>query len=487
MSAIAQDTDAMGASRLHQRRLSGLWFARGGSLILADLVGLLLGFLAGGAVVLLFSQHFTGSTYTDLFVLVDVPPRAAAFSMFGTVLVVWFLHSGHYGMRLPLWTEIRHILVGCGLALLGDGFLQFALKNDFSRLWLVNSWIVTALAIIAMRQLARLLLSLAGLWHIRALLVGRASHRTATATGLREDRGLGYEVMAELSMEEIEDSWSGSWSALCQRHNAETVVLALGEEEMEAHGDRLARLALEHIPFTCVQSLRGLPVVSVEAHHIVGHDILMLSGFFPMFRPLSRLTKLAFDYSLALLLLLVSLPLFVVITILVALDGGPVLYGHTRIGRDGRPFRCLKFRTMVPAAGRILEDILAHDPVAREEWEKTRKLKDDRRITRLGYFLRRYSLDELPQFLNVLGGTMSLVGPRPMTEAEVNAYGQGVDFYLQVKPGITGLWQVSGRNNLGMVERNELNTWYVKNWSFWLDVTILLRTLPTVLGRDGAY
>lgn len=487
MSVAAQETDAVGAQALHKRHLSTLRLARAASLILADLTGLLLGFLAGGAMVVLFSQHFAGSSFTDLFIFMDVASRATAFALFGAVLVGWLLHCGHYGMRLPFWTENRQIMVGCGLALLADGFLQFAFKNDFSRLWLINSWIATALAIIVMRQVARSLLSLAGLWRIRTLVVGRAAHRATTTAGLREDRGLGYEVVGELTMEEIGDSWSGSWSALCQRHGAETVVLALGEHEMEAHGDRLAHLALEHIPFTCVQSLRGLPVVSVDAHHIVGHDILMLSGFFPMFRPFSRFTKLAFDYVLALLLLLVSLPLLLAIAFLVGLDGGPVLYGHARVGRDGRMFQCLKFRTMVPNAGQVLADILALDPVARQEWEETRKLKNDRRITRLGRFLRRYSLDELPQLANVLRGDMSLVGPRPMTQAEMDDYGQGAAFYLQVRPGITGLWQVSGRNNLGLIERNELNTWYVKNWSFWLDVTILLRTVPTVLGRDGAY
>ncbi len=471
----------------HQRHLSNLRLVRGASLIMADLTGLLLGFLAGGVMVFLFSRHFNGSTFTDVFMFMDVPQRATAFTLFGCVFIGWLLHCGHYGTRLPFWTENRQILTGCGLALLADGFLQFALKNDFSRLWLINSWIAGAIAIVIMRQLARTMLSLAGLWHIRALVVGDAAHRKGTTAGLREDWGLGYEVVGELTMEEVGDSWSGSWSALCQHHGAETVVLALGEHEMEAHGDRLAHLALEQIPFTCVQSLRGLPVVSVDAHHIVGHDVLMLSGFFPMLRPFSRFTKLAFDYVMALSLLLVALPLLLAIALLVSRDGGPILYGHGRIGRDGRVFQCLKFRTMVPNASEVLAGILAQDPAARREWEETRKLKNDPRITHLGHFLRRYSLDELPQLLNVLRGEMSLVGPRPMTKAEIDAYGQGASFYLQVRPGITGLWQVSGRNNLDLIERNELNTWYVKNWSFWLDVTILLRTVPTVLGREGAY
>jgi Undecaprenyl-phosphate galactose phosphotransferase WbaP len=487
MTVAAHDVEANGVRALHQRHLSSLRLARSASLILADLLGLLSGFLAGGVVVVLFSQHFTGKSYTDLFLFVDLSSRATAFALFGGLLVGWLMHCGHYGMRLPFWTEIRQVLVGCSLALLADGFLQFAMKNDFSRLWLVNSWIVAALAIIVMRQVARTLLSLAGLWRIRALVVGGAAHRAVTTAGLRADWGLGYEVVGEMSMEDVKACWGGSWSALCRCHRAETVVLALGEHEMETNADRLAHLALEQIPFTCVQSLRGLPVVSVDAHHIVGHDILMLSGFFPMFRPLSRFTKLAFDYIMALLLLLFSLPLLLLIAASVALDGGTVLYEHTRVGRDGRLFQCLKFRTMMPNATQVLAEILAQDPVARQEWEETRKLKDDRRITRLGHFLRRYSLDELPQLVNVLRGEMSLIGPRPMTKTEIDNYGEGVDFYLQVRPGITGLWQVSGRNNLGVVERNELNTWYVKNWSFWLDVTILLRTVPTVLGREGAY
>lgn len=487
MSVAIPQLESTSARIRQQRRISTLRLIRATARIIADIISLFVGFLIGAFTVMLFSQYFTGNSFNDLLQFTDVGARAGAVGLFGGLLIGWFFHSGHYSLRLPHWTEVRQILTGCCLALLGDGFLQFALKNDFSRLWLVNSWLATALAIIMLRWLLRAFLSALGVWRIRALVVGQASHCPATVAGLQHDWGLGYEVVGEFALEDLEVDCSGAWSRLCQQHGAEMVVLAADDQEMAMHGTRLARLALERIPFTCIQSLRGLPVVSVEAHHVVGHDVLMLSGFFPMSRPLSRLSKQIFDYGAALLLLIVAVPLFVLIALLVARDGGSVFYSHMRVGHHGRHFRCLKFRTMVPDAAAVLETVLANDPAARAEWEATRKLRNDVRITRWGHFLRRYSLDELPQLLNVLRGEMSLVGPRPLTDAEMQDYGDGAVFYLEVKPGITGLWQVSGRNDLDVMQRNDLNSWYVKNWSFWLDVTILLRTIPTVLGRKGAY
>ena len=138
-------------------------------------------------------------------------------------------------------------------------------------------------------------------------------------------------------------------------------------------------------------------------------------------------------------------------------------------------------------AAEQLEKILDSDPAAREEWERDRKLKNDPRITRIGGFLRRTSLDELPQLINVLRGQMSLVGPRPIIEEEIVAYGDYIDYYQQVRPGITGLWQVSGRNELSYAERVQLDVWYVRNWSLELDLIILTKTFVAVLLRKGSY
>jgi lipopolysaccharide/colanic/teichoic acid biosynthesis glycosyltransferase len=197
--------------------------------------------------------------------------------------------------------------------------------------------------------------------------------------------------------------------------------------------------------------------------------------------------KRVFDLSVSLLLLLVLSPVFLILALLIVRDGGPAIFGHVRVGRDGRPFRCLKFRSMVPNADVVLQKLLARDPAARAEWEREHKLKDDVRITAVGKFLRRTSLDELPQLLNVVRGDMSLVGPRPIVTAELPRYGNDAAYYLAVKPGMTGLWQVSGRNDTDYPTRVSLDVTYIRNWTFLADVRILFRTVDVVLNGRGAY
>jgi lipopolysaccharide/colanic/teichoic acid biosynthesis glycosyltransferase len=187
-------------------------------------------------------------------------------------------------------------------------------------------------------------------------------------------------------------------------------------------------------------------------------------------------------------LLLLALPVFLVIAALVRQDGGSVFYAHRRVGRGGRMFGCLKFRSMVVDADRRLADLLDRDPVARAEWDATRKLKNDPRVTAIGRFLRATSLDELPQLINVLKGEMSLVGPRPVLAAELSAfYGAAAQHYLSVLPGITGPWQISGRNDTSYAQRVALDVAYATQPSLLTDVKILLRTPLAVLARRGAY
>jgi len=198
--------------------------------------------------------------------------------------------------------------------------------------------------------------------------------------------------------------------------------------------------------------------------------------------------KRAMDIAGAGALLLFCLPVFAVLAVLIRADGGPALYGHERVGLGGRRFACLKFRSMVTDSAERLAALLASDPAARAEWEATRKLKHDPRVTRIGRFLRATSLDELPQLINVLRGEMSLVGPRPVPAAELEAeYGAAAGHYMSVRPGITGLWQVSGRSDTTYAKRVALDVHYAVNPSLWQDIRILLKTPAVVLLRRGAY
>ena len=197
--------------------------------------------------------------------------------------------------------------------------------------------------------------------------------------------------------------------------------------------------------------------------------------------------KRAVDISGALLIAAVFSPLIIPVILTLWRQGGPIIYKHRRVGRGGRVFECLKFRTMVPNADQVLRELLEAHPELKREWVRDHKLRNDPRVTPIGRFLRRTSLDELPQLWNVLRGEMSLVGPRPIVREELLRYGRNVRDYLAVNPGITGLWQVMGRNDTDYRRRVVLDTYYVRNQNVILDLYILFKTTLVVLGRTGAY
>jgi exopolysaccharide production protein ExoY len=197
-------------------------------------------------------------------------------------------------------------------------------------------------------------------------------------------------------------------------------------------------------------------------------------------------SKRALDVLLSSAALVVLSPVILTVAALVRMNlGGPIIFAHERIGHNGVPFKCLKFRTMVVDADVRLKEHLAQNPEMAREWQETRKLRNDPRVTRLGLLLRKSSLDELPQLLNVIRGDMSCVGPRPIVAAELDRYGGARNCYLSARPGITGLWQVSGRSNLQYDERVNLDRQYVENWSLALDLKIMARTIPAVLSANG--
>jgi Undecaprenyl-phosphate galactose phosphotransferase WbaP len=213
--------------------------------------------------------------------------------------------------------------------------------------------------------------------------------------------------------------------------------------------------------------------------HQVGNNLLLNE---------SRITKRMIDLVCATLLVIFLLPLLAVISLMVLLESGfPVLYFQKRLGYKGRTFHIWKFRTMVRNSSEILDTFLKTNPELREEWERDQKLREDPRITRIGKVLRKSSLDELPQLWNVLRGDMSLVGPRPIIDDEVSKYQESYFLYERVTPGLTGLWQVSGRNRTTYEERVAFDTYYVRNWSVWMDLYLLAKTVGVVLTGDGAY
>ena len=222
--------------------------------------------------------------------------------------------------------------------------------------------------------------------------------------------------------------------------------------------------------------------------HAAAMDRALLdrSRLAPLKEPARRISKRILDILGASALLALLSPLLLAIALLILRDGGNVLFGHRRIGAGGRSFKCWKFRTMVPDAQDALHKLLESDAAAREEWERDYKLRNDPRVTKLGRFLRTTSLDELPQLFNVLAGNMSLVGPRPIVSDEIPRYGAAFHDYARCRPGITGVWQVSGRNAVDYRHRVMMDQDFARNWSLAADVMVLLRTPLAVFRRRGA-
>lgn len=253
------------------------------------------------------------------------------------------------------------------------------------------------------------------------------------------------------------------------------------------YDNSMARMLTSH-RYTIIANRSRNPLLSgtLQLKDIGG--IVGFSSVHNLTKKTNLFAKRAIDIAIILLTLPLVIPIsFVIALIIKATSPGPVLYGHSRIGQNRRPFKCWKFRSMRKDADKMLDEILASSAEMREQWEKERKFLNDPRITPFGAFLRKTSLDELPQLWNIFIGEMSFVGPRPVTESELDRYGDDTDYILSVTPGLSGMWQTSGRSDTEYEERITLDTYYIQNWSVWLDIWILIKTVWVVLCGHGAY
>ena len=204
--------------------------------------------------------------------------------------------------------------------------------------------------------------------------------------------------------------------------------------------------------------------------------------------PCGARIKRVFDVVLAFLAIILLSPLLIGLALVIRLsDGGPAFFGHSRIGYSGETFKCWKFRSMMPNSTALLNEYLLANPAAARQWQNHRKLRDDPRVTPLGQLLRKYSVDELPQLFNILIGDMSFVGPRPIEAAEIEKFGRSIGHYVRARPGLTGIWQVSGRSSLDYKRRVVMDRYYVMHWSLLLDMALIIKTVPVAMGARGAY
>ncbi|QDS89394.1 UDP-glucose:undecaprenyl-phosphate glucose-1-phosphate transferase [Rosistilla ulvae] len=438
-----------------------------------------------------------------LLAVVGAMPAAITSLSAGVVVPVsigWGLLLASYRMYPAIGVnpaiELKRYTMASTIAacLLAIGVLGFVAFDLASVSMIVLLWIGCLVGLPIARYLARLQLAKTSWWGTRCIVVGDSATEYLNEQKPRQLTQLGYRVLGyvrcsepywdqeEGGVETIE--YLGPAAELhdiCRSLNAATLLVAA--DQCDYSEDAMGQLGL-HIP-----RIERMEFCSVG----FGHD--RCPGLAPashtengLLQPGNLMLKRCIDLIAVLAAVPVLLPLMAAIGLSIRLSSpGPVFYRHSRVGRYGRTIRVWKFRTMVQNADQVLQSHLAENPELRREWELDHKLKQDPRVTRVGSFLRKTSLDELPQLINVLVGDMSLVGPRPIVTAEIEKYAEAYPLYVAVQPGLTGLWQVSGRNNTTYERRIELDRRYVSSWSVWLDCYILTRTIKTVAFCEGAY
>ena len=418
-----------------------------------------------------------------------------AWGLLSLWLIIFTYENLYPSVGMGFWEETKYLLSGSGLSFIILIFLTFITKTSiqYSRPVIFLAFMASIVLLPLMRGTVRSILRRIGLWQKEVLIVGFPNTTRQVLCNLKKhpDWGLkpvglvfpqGHPGPDPVPLPVYQDIERAGRAA----HSIEEVIVAMPSLPPTELAEIVERSMKISPVVKVVPDLYGIASSGVRTHDLDG--MLLLEMVDRLARKRNRAVKRAFDVVLSFLGLIALAPVFLAITIAIKLDSrGPAFYGHMRLGKDGRYFSCYKFRSMRSDAQAVLEDLLGNDPEARAEWERDFKLKNDPRITRVGSFLRKTSLDELPQLWNVLKGDMSLVGPRPIVAEEAGRYGDKLRYLFKVPPGITGLWQVSGRNDIPYGERILLDEYYAKNWSLWLDVEIIMRTFSAVLKKDGAY
>jgi len=397
------------------------------------------------------------------------------------VLSLGFLFRGLYLRREPLWETLRLTVGTCvlsGLVMVSTLYLtKIADSTPRSLAILAAGNLVLLAPLLRIMMLA--LLRSSGLWYIRVLVVGEENTLAVVARELEADWGLGYRVVMAASTSSQLDGVTGI---------DEIIVIGKGYDS-RAVSDLIEKARWIAGAVTLIPDLGFLPFGSAASRVLPerGHVLLTSRNLLTVRGNL--IVKRSFDLVVSAVAIILTCPLFMLIAFAIRVTSpGPAVFSQERIGKRGNRFRCLKFRSMYLDAELRLADLLSRSPENRAQWERYFKLRDDPRVTPIGRWLRRTSLDELPQLLNIVSGAMSLVGPRPLPAYHYEQIpGSWAADYLDVRPGLTGAWQVGGRSECDINEMAFLNSWYVRNWSLWLDLTLLLRTIPVVIFGRGAF
>ena len=391
-----------------------------------------------------------------------------------------------YTKMQPILETVRQIFYAVLYALITCIIVLYFLQASLlaSRLYVVLFGCLALFNVYALRYVVMKFLKMTGLLRKPVILIGAGKTAEQALDFFEGDLGYRYEIVGILDDDPISKKLPQKFLLMGTLADAPEIIRASGIKTViiTAPGmdsSRLEQLIAQIQPF--VRDISFVP------------DLMMLPlgnvGVEPFFaRRRNRWAKRLFDLAATISGGLLILPILLLLAIVVGIDNkGRIIFAHRRVGKDGKLFPCYKFQSMVPDAQKRLEEYLAENPEARKEWEESFKLTNDPRVTKLGAFLRKTSLDEMPQLWNVLMGDMSLVGPRPIVTKEIERYGDYIREYYMVPPGITGMWQVNGRSDTTYEERVAMDTWYVRNWSIWIDLVYLFKTVKTVFTGKGAY
>lgn len=421
------------------------------------------------------------------------------YGMFPLIYLGLIFYEGLYSKRLPFWYGAERLFKTCFFGnILIIGIIYFTgMADKMSRIFIFTSWFIVFIHLVVFRYFTKKLMIHVGFWQKPVIVIGAGKTAELLSNAFEQDPYMGYKITGVIEDCHCERPLTQRYPLLgtfqdaedtIQKECVDDVIIAapgLGREELVSLIYRLQ----PHVRNTViVPDLFGVPMSNLEVDTIFNEKIIMLRTRNNLSLHTNHILKRMFDLSASIIGTVLLLPVFLLIMAAIYIESpGKVIFAHKRVGKDGRLFPCFKFRSMVPNAQEILKEYLSKNPSARQEWEQDFKLKVDPRITRIGNFLRKTSLDELPQLINVIRGEMSLVGPRPIITDEISKYAECINDYYLVSPGITGLWQVSGRNDVDYETRVGMDSWYVRNWSIWLDITLLFKTIKVVIKGKGAY
>ena len=413
------------------------------------------------------------------------------------IFIIFLMQAQTYRQMKPIVDTMRDIFLAIFYGWIAAIIVLYLLKasNQSSRLFMLLLMPTVLFNICVLRYVVMKFFKRKNLFTEKVILVGAGKTAERIVRFWNEDLGYRYEIAGILDDKPISETLPKKFPILGGFNNLKnvvktqkvnTVIIAAPGISKERLNTLITKIqtTVEHISF--IPDLIGTPMASVDTSILFTEEILMLNLRNNLANPYNRFVKRVFDLVSTILGGILISPILLVIAVLVAIENrGSIIFAHHRVGMTGKHFNCYKFQTMKKNFD--LQKYLDENPDAKKEWEETFKLTNDPRVTKLGAILRKTSLDELPQLFNVLKGEMSLVGPRPIVDAEIPRYGKFIREYFMVPPGITGFWQVSGRSDTTYEERVAMDTWYVRNWSVWIDILYLFKTVKAVTSGKGAY